>query len=491
MDGSRSGTLQSEGSSLKLLIGLLIIASQASTLSPVRQSNPQDYTITAVMRLVPPYNVQAMNDEFQDAKLISERNGIGTFKVTYHVFHRQKIDADPKWRQHDSGMRKFLDPAPAANWDPGLRATILAELKQAGIEPAKLDDRTLVEKVSNWAMGRSKFNDQFGLWMVEFKNGRAMVPPKLRDAFAAQEPKGASDQQDFDRELFGKAMVLNRTHGACTSSACYLATILRAIGIPTRIIVTVPAADGNDPAQVKMLLGAIRHRRTCQTVSLGIPSGGFSNHLFNEVFVGRKWVRLNYNRLGQPIVDGNFEGLMTHIYTARDLSDIPFASTWGPRFGYGTGPKLSSTNPYQLLSAVDHIPDPAHFDNPAVEELTSVTVRAILMKGDPAIPAWLELPEGTDGLLSVAEWIKGQNYGQLRIFASRASNRFLLRSAGHPDVAAHLSGSRFDDEQGGFQAFGLKLESLPVTGATYHLLPINAGHTNLWKVGASISWTSH
>src|SRR6059036_1500404 len=35
----------------------------------------------------------------------------------------------------------------------------------------------------------------------------------------------------------------------------------------------------------------------------------------NEVFVGSRWVRLNYDVLGQDIVDDHFFGLLTHILT--------------------------------------------------------------------------------------------------------------------------------------------------------------------------------
>lgn len=441
-----------------------------------------DYTLTTTLRLVAPYDVKAMNDEFQDAKLISVADGVATFKITYHLFHKQEVRANPNWRQDDATMTEFLRPRPAANWDKDLQTQILKDLKADGIDPTKLDDKAVVEKVSRWALKRAHFNDQFGLWMVEFDHGTAKVPSNLRQAFNSQEPKGRSDADLFADEVFGKGMYLNKTHGACTSSSTYLATVLRAVGIPTRIVVTVPAADGNDPAQVKMLLAAIRHNKTRRTVAQGVASQGFSNHLFNEVFVGGKWIRLNYDVLCQPIVDPFYEGLMTHIYTAADISDIPFSKTWGPRFGMGQGPKLSSVNPYQLLSAEDHVDDPAHFDNPSVEELTSATVVAVLERGNPRLPDWVKFPDGIDALVQIKEWLPSEDYHQLRVFASTASTKFILRASGHPDVGLELPGGAIDDERGGFQAYVARLMGSPESGVEYHLVAVNGDHEHKWIV---------
>ncbi|HVT12314.1 MAG TPA: transglutaminase domain-containing protein [Fimbriimonadaceae bacterium] len=449
---------------------------------------PQDYTLTTTLRLLPPYDVKAMNDEFQDATLLSVKDGVATFRITYHLFHKQVVTADPNWRKDDAKMAEYLRPRPAANWDPELRKRIIADLKADGIDPDNLDDKTLVEKVSRWAMRRAKSNDQFGLWMVEFDSGKPEVPDRLRGAFERNEPKGLTDAQLFDRELFGKGMYLNKTHGACTSSSTYLATILRALGIPTRIVVTVPAADGNDRAQVRMIAKAIRHKQTRLAVVEGVSGQGFSNHLFNEVYVGKKWVRLNYDVLGQGIVDHYYDGLMTHIYTAKDVSEIPFATTWGPRYGMREGPKLSSSNPYQLLSAEDHVPDPAHFDNPPAAELTSATIAGILVPGDPRLPSWLTWSEGLDALVEIKEWIPTDNFLQLRAFAASAASKFVLRAEGHPDVGLELVGGGMDDEKGTFQAFAARFVGKPEPGVAYRVVVDNAGQAHTWVVPPDLTF---
>ena len=58
---------------------------------------------------------------------------------------------------------------------------------------------------------------------------------------------------------------------------------------------------------------------------------GYANHTFNEVFVGGRWVRLNERTLGQNTLDVHVMGLLTHVNTFNDLSEVPLAETWGKR----------------------------------------------------------------------------------------------------------------------------------------------------------------
>ncbi len=443
------------------------------------------YTITTTLKLAQPYDVRAMNDEFQSARLLEEKDGAGTFEITYRPFHVQTVTANPNWRTDDAKMDEFLRRRPAANWNPDLRAQILADLKADDIDPSQLDDKTLVERLAGWAIKRSRFNDQFGLWMVQFGHGKAEVPANLRASFTDNEPKGMSDEEIFNREVFGDGMYRNRTHGSCTSTSTYMATILRAVGIPTRIILTVPAADGNDPEQVKMLLAAIRRDQTRHTVKMGLPHGGFSNHVYNEVWIGGKWIRLNYNRLAQPILDQSYMGLMTHVYTANDVSEVPFPTTWGARYALHEGPKLSSENPYQLLAAKDDLQSGLVLDNPPVETLTSVTVIAAVKPSDPRVANYKL--NGVDGLLQIKEWIQGQNYTQLREFLDGAGKEVTLRGDGQPEIKGRITGS-VNDGAGGFQAFVVHLDSVPAAGVKYRIALANQGHEHTWKIQQGVFW---
>jgi len=470
-----------------MLAAALVLASSSRS-----QLGNDAYAIKTVLRLAPPYDVKAMNDEFQTAKLIEEKDGVGTFEIVLRPLHRQEIVPNPNWRKDDAGMTEFLKPRPAANWDAEMRTRVLAELHAAGIDPEKLDDKTCVEKVARWAMQRSTSNDQFGLWMVRFDGGKPDVPPELKEAFERYEPKGKSMAENLDRELFGKAMFENKTHGACTSTSTYLTTILRAIGIPTRIILTVPAADSNDTKQIEMLVKAVRHNKTRKAILRGMPASEdqFTNHVYNEVWIGKKWVRLNYTRLGQPIVDPNYLGLMVHVYTANDFSEVPFAETWGKRYGTGAGPKLSSINPYQLISVEDEVKEGAPFDNPPNPELTNQTVTSVVLKGSPLGPG-LDFPSSADAMFLVREWLADDDYHQLRDFIRNAKRTIILRAPGQPDVNAKFSGSMISSGNGQTQGYGFKLDGKLSPGVAYEIVVDNAGYDHTWTIAPGVKWQAN
>src|SRR6185503_3684137 len=97
-----------------------------------------------------------------------------------------------------------------------------------------------------------------------------------------------------------------------TSSAIYLQTGLRALGIPTRTILCIPALDANDEREVAWIDGRIAHdgvRRILKTCALR-QRDSWTSHTFNEVWIGGRWRRLNYDQLGQNILDPKGLGLM-------------------------------------------------------------------------------------------------------------------------------------------------------------------------------------
>ena len=259
-----------------------------------------------------------------------------------------------------------------------------------------LTDKQLVEQVSRWAEKRAHLTQAFGIWAVNYPDGKPAVYPPLREAFEERKPdKTWTDQQMFDQELLGRSMFYNKVHGSCTSYSVYVATLLRALGIPTRIIFCIPPFDPNDDAQAGMFYANVHHNQVRETVRAALDGlDGFANHVFNEVYVGHRWVRLNYGTLGQPVLDRNYFGLLTHTYTCSSLSRAPLPETWGMRwFKYPADgqPKLSSINPYRLISVQDHFGAKARVGNPPVPiaELRTVTMVGLFRPDSPELPKWV------------------------------------------------------------------------------------------------------
>jgi len=470
---------------------------------PPRHPAKEDtYTITSVLRVLPPADPAVMSDDFQDVRVLSQDKDSVTVEVTYYPLNQQTVGENADWRKDDAGMTAYLKPTPAENWDAAMRRDLIAQLRQDGIDVNTLTDKALVEQVSRWAMRRAHTTDAFAIWDVYYPGGKPAVFPALRAAFDAQKPdKGWTDQQMFDQEALGKSMFYGKVHGSCTSSSIYLTTIFRALGVPTRTVLCIPPFDPNDDAQAALFYAAVHDNTVRETVREALNGAkGFSNHLFNEVYVGHHWVRLNYDRLGQPILDANYFGLLTHIATSADLSKTPLAQTWGLRYAGDAPdqPKLSSVNPYMLLSVSDHFGANAHISNPPVPELRAVTIVAIYPKGAAALPPWARNSaagdSSTDFFIAVKEKV-GRAYHQMTVFEERASHGFLLTASGKPSVRVTLSGFQISDSDGGFQAFGARIapedRAKIVPGIAYTLTPQNTSNVYHWTAAPGVTLTLH
>lgn len=494
---SRTHLLATLGAACLLFLPGLARAQATLERHPAKEDT---YTITSVLRVLKPVSPAVMTDDSQDARVLGQDKDSVTVEVTYYPLYQQTVGEDADWRKDDAGMTAYLQPTPTENWDAAMRRDLLAHLKQDGIEPDKLTDKQLVQQVSRWAMRRARTTNAFAIWDIYYPGGKPAVYPALREAFDGQKSdKTWTDQQMFEQEALGKAMFYGKVHGSCTSSSVYLATIFRALGIPTRIVFCIPPFDPNDDAQAAKFYAAVHHNQVRETVRAALDGmTGFANHLFNEVYVGHHWVRLNYDTLGQPILDAHYFGLLTHIYTCADLSRVPLAQTWGLRYaGDAPGqPKLSSVNPYMLLSVRDHFGKNARLDNPAVPvaELRTATITALLPKNSPALPKWIKDDatgnSALDFFLVYKEWVPG-SYLQMRAFGKRAGHGFLLTAPGRPDVKVRLNGTMDSNGDGTFQAFGARIvpEDKPklAPGVAYTLTPQNVSDTYRWAVAPGVT----
>ena len=116
--------------------------------------------------------------------------------------------------------------------------------------------------------------------------------------------------------FFGDAMFKSRLHGTCTSTATLRATMLRAAGIPTRLIQNLPLINRyeGDP---EPLVEALRMRIMAKGYDWG-QGGGGANHVYNEVFLNNHWIRVD-----NVINPGPFVGdkLFVKVYSLASWND--------------------------------------------------------------------------------------------------------------------------------------------------------------------------
>jgi hypothetical protein len=414
------------------------------------------YSVKSVIRVMDPVNVACLNDDYQDARVLARRGNVIELEVTHYPLNTvaDAITANPDWRRDAQGLPEYLKPGITTNWDETMRRDLIAALRADGIDPDRLDDRELVTRVSRWLMNQTRSTNMFCTHYVAYENGQPVIYPGLEAKFASDKGDPSwTVQEQFEHELLGRSMFANRSRGTCTSSAVYMTTVLRALGIPTRMVLALPLVDASDPAQVAMVRENLHHNRVKQTVLSGLAgAGGYANHTFNEVYIGGRWVRLNYAKLGQNILDAHAFGLLTHVNTFNDLSEVPLAATWGKRYALGVRDEVFRfSNPYRADQVSDHFGKYAHIDNPEVadQEHRALTLTHAYWADSPECPAFVKrskmaqmMKPGTGYVLvHVAEWNPEGPATQYRSFTQDAGKEFVFQADGHANVRGRFWGT--------------------------------------------------
>jgi hypothetical protein len=466
------------------------------------------YSVRAVLRVMPPYNLKAINDDYQDARVLSETKDYVELEVVAYPLNTNAdaIVANANWNRDYAAMKEYLDPGVTTNWDPAMQRDLLQELARDGIDPNKLTDKEVVEKVSGWLYGHSKHRNMFCTHFVAFGDGKPEIPSDLKQPF--QHGKGSpswSDEEQFAHELFGKEMFARKTYGTCTSAAVYQATVLRALGIPTRIILVIPIVDPSDRGQLALVDKGLTHHQIRHTTNIGLLGAGqaYASHTFLEVYVGHRWRRLNYAKLGQNILEPKYFGLMVHVHTFNDLSEANLAATWGRRFALGQRDQMfPASNPYRALTIDDHFGRHAKVPNPPAEnEHKHLTISKAYWADSKDVPdpvrQMVAHAQAGPGRLYVHidEWFPNAgDHLQYKVFMNRADPHFILRAKGQPDLRGQLSmGFVTGDVDKSTKLCEIEVVipqdqlAKMAKGVAYTLQPVNAVPGYTWKVKEGVA----
>jgi len=307
------------------------------------------YTIEAVRTLRTWYHPEAMDDSFQDVEVISEKDGVLTYRVVLYPYANDAPVGDPAWKAHasDPAFARLLAPSRTANWDEAMRAEILASVP-AGIAtdlelarylvPACLARRTNPAAIA-------KGVDPIDL-RVDLRGADAFIPPASKALFKARSSRSYPADSDADfllGMLFAKTMFDRRLDGACTESATYLVAVLRAAGIPARGIETNALLDFSDPKQVA-LLGQLTNADLREALRKEAPS--YNGHHYVEAYIGGRWLKINNDRrVGVGILDVGGTAISCKCDAYFDVADTPVSEIW--RKGY------PNPLPYRLVSLSD------------------------------------------------------------------------------------------------------------------------------------------
>jgi len=332
-----------------------------------RERREYQYTVRTIVQVMRPVTIDYLCDDHQDARVLDETDDYVELEVIHYPFTTVagSIPADANWRGTAAGMTEWTRPGPTADWTPAMRDALVAALAADGIDVAQLDDRTLVERVSRWLCRRTRPNDSFLAFATAFDAaGKPFVPAELAAALPSDPAEMA---QQWQHDISARGMFEQRRRGSCSSTSIYLNGCLRALGIPTRTVLCIPVVDANDARQRTLLARGITHHALHASVTAAIAKqiGAWSSHSFNEVFVGGRWRRLNYDHLGQDIADPHLFGLITHVATFSDWADARMADTIGRRQTLRRyDDRFGGRNPYATLTLRDEFGPHCTLANP-------------------------------------------------------------------------------------------------------------------------------
>jgi hypothetical protein len=71
------------------------------------------YWVRSILRFMPPFDEDALNDDFQDANVLEQEDYYIEMEVIHYPFStaEDSISANPNWQQDYAGMTEYLQPA--------------------------------------------------------------------------------------------------------------------------------------------------------------------------------------------------------------------------------------------------------------------------------------------------------------------------------------------------------------------------------------------
>ena len=248
------------------------------------------FTIQVKGKILSPYDLETMNDFFQDARKIKERKNVLTYEaILYPNTRPVVIPHKYPIRNLPIELKKYTERTTLFNYS----AEMQKEIKEI-VKDCKTDIE-VIRTLRRWFVENTY--DPFGnpgplMWRYSVKNGKVV---KMNDGWVAEGLRKWPEKKILETFVYGDSMFKKRTHGTCWSRAILFCTMLRAAGIPARIAINVSFREGK------------------------------GDHHFNEVFLNGKWIRAD--TLKGVNVGLCFESIK--IISFGDFEHADFASTWG------------------------------------------------------------------------------------------------------------------------------------------------------------------
>jgi len=280
------------------------------------------YSVGISMKIRQPFDIEAMNDIYQDARIAKGPDEDGYTHIEAVLYPEARIEPSfssfPPADLPDS-VKVHTRPGLATTYDARMRSQVLKIVAGAETDVAAVDEilRWVAEETS--VNGDSPIPEVYYTWV---ENGRVRLRGCPGRACPADSPEEA--QRILETQYFADSMFEKRTHGTCTSVSTLRCAMIRAAGIPCRLIQTIfPGYHHED--QTEAYVNDLDRQWGCLFELSSGQRPMWVNHAFLEVLLGGRWARVD-GRIGIRHQDPHC--LSLKILAVSDWSQVDFSQTY-------------------------------------------------------------------------------------------------------------------------------------------------------------------
>lgn len=312
------------------------------------------YTIRVIEELHGPYNLDEINDMFQDVKVLEKSQNYLKFEAILYPYSLSPVI--PRFLSnitYDNEIKEYLEYL-ECGFFTNCSEEMIKDMETLKKENQIETDLELAEYVADYAMGITKVKKEIHippLYRIKFvkQDGVEIRGKKIKVEY----PISKDDITLFKELFFADEMYKNKVHGACTSTSIYMAGIYRSAGIPSRIISTIPIIDYQRNYE---LISNIENDEIKKVMKKAWERIGnsYASHRLNEIYIGGRWIRADYSRIGVNNIGG--QGPIVKVDSfAKFSEDIVNAYTET----YGRFWRVKKQNPYNAFVLEDKYPSHA------------------------------------------------------------------------------------------------------------------------------------
>lgn len=288
------------------------------------------YSIRAVLDLKPPWNLESMNDLFQDARLMKgEASNYQKIEVILYPYASPVLLPNPyPYQRIPEAFKKYVEPSYDLNYS--------TEMQRAIKEILSEETHTLgvIARLQH-EIGQMKLKVPFyePLMYTYMNHGELVVDQEFFDTMDIKMTK-TEIEEELAMNYFGDSMFKRKQHGTCVARARIFATMLRAAGIPTRMSISIPMLYYyKGTGEGKRLIENLDKEVAAGSYAFDVPSVptevSIVGHSQVEVYLNNHWIRLGYQLNEGPLFAGT-DIAYIKIVDAADLSKVDFTKTWTP-----------------------------------------------------------------------------------------------------------------------------------------------------------------